>query len=321
MKVGRLNINSSYFLCASIVCWQLFAVTAVFSQQNEEGIRQSAISTIENIRSGGHAELGEEITRSENAQNALSILAPFKSDNSPKVRFAIQTAEYKIAMRSTDSGIKSQVVNRLVADCSDSSPLVWQQASKRLLNFDAQDFNAQSKSLIRQLMSADIPKREFIRLAGLVNLSDQIGKLESIVQDTSGIGSYENSGKWYGTIRWASHLALARMGVENDITYCLQQVETETNDIARVGRLLKDVAYIRQDAAVKFLQKYLDDDSRLPPVKEGGVGSGYNQYALDLLAQILIDFPIASRGIGYYPSEIETAREWMNGQTSFNIRK
>jgi hypothetical protein len=59
------------------------------------------------------------------------------------------------------------------------------------------------------------------------------------------------------------------------------------------------------------LIRYLFSGEKLPSVKETAPGTPVTEYALDLLAQIIEDFPIKSKGIGYSDAEIQAARDWI----------
>ena len=64
---------------------------------------------------------------------------------------------------------------------------------------------------------------------------------ESKIDETK----YDSSiygGKWYGSVGWATRLALARMDSKKDIDRAIMLVESEPNAVIRVTRLLKDLA-------------------------------------------------------------------------------
>ena len=117
------------------------------------------------------------------------------------------------------------------------------------------------------------------------------------------------------------HLALARMGNAESIGYCIKSVENSKNEINKITMLLYEIGYIHREAAVEYLRKYLNNTKRLPSVKETAEGLQYCQYALDVLANMLIDFPIKAQGIGYTNEEIEVARKWMDSHSQYKIKR
>jgi hypothetical protein len=264
----------------------------------------------------GKINIDEDSLVAIDPKAVLAALKKYKRDPSVNVRFAVQTAQYKISMHSIDTSIKRQVVESLIEDRRDADPLVSQQASKRLLSYKAIDFSPKAK----QAIAADLGKKEvesgIILISGVAQVRTQVHRLKAIAANLD----KTNSG-WYNSRQWHARLALARMGDNQYLNTIIDMVESEPNDILRVTRLLGDIAYMRQPAGVELLKKYLNSEQRLPAVKSTVPGSTFSQYALDFLAQIIQDFPIQSKGIGYTGAEIAAARSWFRSHTTYTIIK
>ena len=101
------------------------------------------------------------------------------------------------------------------------------------------------------------------------------------------------------------------MGVEHDIKRCIEVVESETDDVMRVTRLLPELAYVRAPRVIAHLRRYLDSERGLPPVRGRGKGVAYAQRAAALLAKVLPDFPVKQYVGGYSEEDIEACRKWM----------
>jgi hypothetical protein len=150
-------------------------------------------------------------------------------------------------------------------------------------------------------------------------MEDQLPVLEKMLIDEMKHQAKVKTGKagfsWYYTRGWAARLARARMGVESDIDECLRLVEKVEDVDRRVLTLLRQVGYIRQPQAIEHLQKYLESDKRLSPVKASVPGELHAGRALHILAASLRDFPVKLKeSRGYKREEIEAARKWMAEQ-------
>lgn len=193
------------------------------------------------------------------------------------------------------------------------------QAANWLLTFRAEDFSDESKALIRQSLAKERPSRGIVLICGVACMEDQLPILEKMLIDElkhqSEVDKQRIGLPWYYTTGWSARLARARMGVKEDITKCLQLVETVENLDRRVITLLRDVGYIRQPQAIEHLQKYLESDKRLSPVSPPVPGNPVASYVLDILIDCLKDFPVARKlGRGYKWEQIEQARKWMTEQ-------
>lgn len=247
-------------------------------------------------------------------------LLPFEKDTSPQVRHEAYALGWKVAMASRSPKIRQDQVVRLIKATRDRDPLVWQQSSKWLLQFQGSDFSSRAKTLLHEDLIQDAPRRETVLLAGVAGLREKMELLRSLLIDESQYETEEYTGRWYGTVGWAARLALARMGSEADVRQAIAMVESEPDEVIRVTRLLQDLHYVRQPQTVAVLGRYLESDERLPRQRPDVPGTRYCQYGLDLLAQILEGFPVKSVGPGgYSQAEIDQCRMWMRSQTSWKI--
>lgn len=248
----------------------------------------------------------------------LESLGPYLDDPSEKVRWTAIGVAWTAAKDADDLTMRRKAVEILTDACADESLLVWQNAAEYLHSFREVDFTESAKEAIRGLLSNSM-RSEFILLAGIAQMTDQIELFRGLIHEDGPGAVSPDAGRWYGSLSWSAGLANARMGVEKRITQCIERVQAEPDDILRVSRLLRDLAYIRRPAIIPVLQEYLNSGKRLPPVKETDKGIRYCQYALDLLAQCIEDFPIESVGPGYSDAEIDQARRWMSEQTEFTL--
>jgi hypothetical protein len=311
-----------WLFCLSIIFCFVLRSSGVPAQESGINVSELLTKKMNQVRKNETITINNSAILSADPNIILAELKSFEGDPSPKVRLSAYTIGWKLANRSELPRIRKEVVNRLLKGSNDPDPIVWQQTSKHLLDFRSEDFSDTSKVSIRQLIKKDSPRRIMVLVAGVANMQDEISTLKKLLIDESKYESGLYSGKWYGTVGWAARLALGRMGSKEHIKRAIEMVESEPNLVIRVTRLLKDLSYIRQIEVIKVLQRYLDSDDRLPRLRPNVPGTRYAQHALDLLAQVLEDFPVKSVGPGgYSQSEIDICRKWMNEQNKWKINR
>ncbi|MEX0966022.1 MAG: hypothetical protein WD077_02195 [Bacteroidia bacterium] len=261
-----------------------------------------------------------EILKSPPAE-ILNALQEYAGDPDDNVRLIKTMLEIKTAREYPSENVKEEVVERLTEKLSDPLAAIWQQAAKALQQFESEDFSRTAKKNISDLLEEETPKREAILLAGVAQMSGEKKRLREIIADSARLDPVGRVGKWYGTFTWHAFLALARLGETDAIEKVLQQAPTEPDEVIRVSRVSRDVAFIRQPGSIKYLESILDTDARLPTTREGSPGNLHAQYAMELLAQSLENFPVQQKGFGYTKEDIETARQWMDQQSEYAIRK
>ena len=246
-------------------------------------------------------------------RRALELLKPYENDASPKVRHYAYTLAWQVGRSSADPKVRKAVTARLTGALTDASPLVWQHAAQHLNSFDAADFTPTCHQVIRGLVNRDDVDPDVIRVVGIAGMSDLLDHLQVALRDESKFTSASLGGRWYGTRSWSARLARARLGVKGDIDRVVELVGLEPDPITRVTVLLGDLGYVRQPQTLDVIRSYLESDDRLPNAsKPQNPGTQYAQYAADVLADHLADFPIDKRFVGGYSEEdLKLIRQWM----------
>jgi hypothetical protein len=265
--------------------------------------------------------LTDQELNTADANDLLRILGAYEDDQAWVVRRLSCWYQYRLAKLQPEPKVREQVVKRLIR-ASVSKGV--KQANKWLLTFTAKDFNEHSKQLIREALKKEKVNRWHVLLCGVADMKEQLPFLGKLLIDELNHQAKEQRGEegfdWYYTTGWAARLARARMGVQSDIKKCLELEETVEDLDRRVRRLLPDVGYIRQPQAIQYLQRYLESDKRLLPVKPTVQGELYANRAMRILVGSLRNFPIAKKETHSYTlEEIETARKWMREQKPWNI--
>ena len=311
----RFGISSAKQPTLKIVMLLLAILFATITQA------QQAITDdlIKKARQGNMYDLDKILDYTKTMSDALNVLSSLKkyhNDSSRAVKLMIFSAEYKIARSSNSVDIKRAASTSLSAALLDKDPFVWQTVSRQMSSFLRSEFSEEAKATIGNLIINNNVNRELILLAGCAELKSQIDKINQIL-----IVHQKSSQASDRKLSWACHLALARLGVDSQLTYCLQKVRAEKDDVIRVTILLKDLAYTRQLAAIKEIQGYVEDENRLPSVTPGEAGAKYCSYAINILAQIIKDFPVNANSIYYTNDEIKICRQWIKENSNFSIIK
>jgi len=248
----------------------------------------------------------------------LKYLKNYDSDTGVLVRFNIQILEYGIALNNpSDPEVKKDVVRRFITALKDKSPLISQHAAKKLLTFSCNDFDKKSIAMINEIASNEkFSNKEIILIIGVADIQSQKKNLTALINNEP-----ITTGRGFHTTNWAAHLALARMGSNEDIDFCIKNVSNLKDSVNKVTTLLNDIGYIRREPAIFYLKKYLDSDAFLTKASSDVPAVKSCQYALDALTQMLEDFPVKGTGACYSRKDIELARTWMNSQKKYKIKR
>ena len=127
--------------------------------------------------------------------------------------------------------------------------------------------------------------------------------------------------------KWNLALALARMGDEKALNYCLEKVKKASIDNQIVGYVLPDLLYTRQKAAVDYCVELLYSDEKqcrsANPDSPEAIPCAYR--IIELLSPVIIDFPVkVNPAIGLesdnYPETLQSVREWLKANPDYKIR-
>jgi len=323
MNMTTIRMNYGFERSAAAKLWGLWALLLIGSLSasvaaGDETIARTDVPArvqrmMESARRSARGEDSPERLAAAAPQEALNASRAYIRDTHERVRHTAESLIWQAAKRVDSAPSRQEAVASLVELTRDPEPLVWQHAGRHALEFRTADFNETARQTLAQAMNDAQPRREIVRLAGLAEMRDQLPRLRELLSDES---TYERDpdapGRWYGTVSWSARLALARMGSDEDLQKCLQLVEAEDRHVERITVLLRDVGYIGRPAAMRLLQRYLESDLVLPETKAGIPGTAYNQYALDVLAEVVDGFPVAKSDPGAYSAkDLGTARAWM----------
>lgn len=270
-------------------------------------------------------KITDEHLKTANPQQLLALLATYDKDPSSSVRQLAFLYEVRIATLQSRTEIRQEVTNRLVNALVEPNSNISPHPYRWLLLFTKDDFNDDTKTMIRNALVKDKPEASIIRICGVADIKEELPRLEKFLIDETAYTKdpkMKHFPKWYYTLGWSTRLARARMGVKKDIARCIELTETEQDSDERVLRILPDIGYIRQPEAIECLRKYLESNKRLPPVKATAPGELYASRAMHILAESLENYPVKKKEArNYTKEEIDLCRKWMAKQKKWIIKR
>lgn len=252
---------------------------------------------------------GKELYSKKNAGELLKLLNKYYSDTLAKVRSKAYYLTYKATYKSNDKELRNVSVFNLVQALKDEDSGNIGSAASWLTNFYSDDFNEASKDSLRIIMHKQSSYLDrIIKLVAFAGLNDQIEYLTKNLRN----GNYRSS-----KVIWATHLALARLGVEEEIDFCVDLVKKQTVNDNVIYELVPDLVYIRHRKAIDYLIEILQDESKncysANPENPQRIACGYR--VMEYLAPIIKDFPIEVDSTGDiiaddYENALKLTRKW-----------
>ncbi|MHC5056244.1 MAG: hypothetical protein ACYTKD_16210 [Planctomycetota bacterium] len=263
------------------------------------------------------------------SERLVPFLEAHLDDPSPWARSWFRWWLGDIGLRSKVPALRQRVVESLVAglerDGHDRDRAV--RIYKQLRHFLRDDFSGPARErLVKLLASRPRSTLAFsvvILVIGIADIKSQIPTLGTFLTESK---KYEGGGTvGLGPPSWAARKARARMGVSEDIRFCIRVVEAEPDPNRRIGQGLSDLSYIRQPEIMVCLHRYLEDDNRFVPPgwEERSAKYGpptYAVFAVVALGKMMRDFPVRKDYAALVTKEdIEVCRRWMAGRTGRDI--
>jgi len=320
MKVKRIFSFRKLFVTAwkSLFLWVILT-TMSFTAVQAKDAKATLKEYFAEVRKGRSVTLPAGIFQPANEKVILQTSVGYLSDSVDAVRSAAIYVIKSAGLMSKKADYRQQCVLYLLQACSDKNSGNSGQASNYLTQFNPSDFNPSARDSLRKLLQANTPHiANIIKLAGFVQLTDMISYISDAI--------YVQPPKWKKKDAWAAHLALARMGVEDEIDYCLNRVKKIPLNDDVVYNLLPDLIYIRQKPVYDYLVSLLYIDEKLcnpaDPDAETKILCGYR--IMEMLATEIKNFPLPVQPSGDidtddYHKALMTLRQWFNDNPDYQI--
>lgn len=270
-------------------------------------------------REGGYQRLDERaLSDSTRTQEVLATLLPYYSDTVVAVRAKAYRVLRKVGLVTSTPAYRQLAVNQLLQGATDPNSGIAGIATASLTYFTRPDFDSSAQNRLRTLLQAKPHYFDrILLLVGFVNLNDQI----STISGRLAVDTLLNRQS-----KWASHLALARLGVASEIGYVVDKVKNIPLNDDVVYELLPDLAYTRQPAAIDYLFEVVHSENvsceSADPESTKKILCGYR--VLELLAPIIAEFPyqIDDSGdlvVSDYREALASVRTWHQKNPNYTI--
>lgn len=313
----RINI------CIIIVLsFLLFPLQLVLSQEMtdiELTIREKIENSLDpNQTPSKTVNITDDQLKTVNPQRLLEFLMSYDKNQSFFTRRLALLYEVRLANSHPTTQIRQEVTKRLVEGLIEKKSSISNNCYEWLLTFKKDDFNKNSKEILRTAIATKNSSSRILLIIGIADIKEILPRLQELAIDEKN-DRPDPTRKWYYKINWAARLAMARMGIKEEITKCIEMAESEQDSDERVKRVLPKIGYIRQPEAIEYLKKYLESSKRLPDI-DNRPGPTYASRVVHILAESLENFPIKQKDArDYKEEEIALCRKWMSEQKEWKI--
>lgn len=189
-----------------------------------------------------------------NYSNTLWLLQDYLIDDNYLVRNKSYQLLANIGLRSNQSDIKEKVINYLIKGLEDKKAGIVGLNIKYLFGFKPRHFNKLAKSLLTTLA-----RTRTSHYAELIKLTGYVGIQALIPYYKERISTFTQKDK---SSIWVMHLALARMGDEWEVDYCLSRVKGLVLSQNVVTHLFPDLVFIDSKTTYDYLLNVILSDSK-----------------------------------------------------------
>mgnify|MGYP000200466283 CR=1 FL=1 len=282
--------------------------TLVLSGQRVEKKLALKISDVRNKKSIPYSNSYSRYSEKD-ILNAISYLTPLLNDTNVNVRLFCLQELAQMTRTSNSKEVIHGMISFYIRAISDRNGGISGIAINHLTGYSADDFSdAHKDSLCKRVFYSGFHKDRLIKLAGYLDLQECRSELQAAAADTRNL-----------SVMWAAHLALARMGDEFEIQYCLSVAKKYGINDATVNSLVSDLVYIRQPPVFLFLiDEIQKNEKKCFPANGGGnepISCGYR--LMEYLARYIVGFPFSVDASGDivaidYVSALKVSRQWLS---------
>lgn len=266
-------------------------------------------SYMEFVRENNYAPaIDTSLLRQENSQEIFNGLQKYYLDTLPKVRLKAYYITYKLGV-SYNSDSRIYAINKLVSGCKDDDAGIVGSCFSWLSTFNKNDFDKNAIDSISVLLDEETAHYDkLLKIVGFLDLKEKTGLIRNMLANNR-IRSEKN--------RWAGHLALARLGEQDEINYILNKVEKLQLSDNVVYNVFPDIIYTRQKSLFEYIIDVLQSNEEncfsANPESTEKIICGYR--VMEYLAPVIENYPIEIDKWGDiiaedYPEALQLVRKW-----------
>lgn len=254
---------------------------------------------------------------SKNEDKLVRILQSRTSDSLLIVRLRTYYIVKQIGRRSKDLKIRQAAVTTLIKGIKDRDTGVSGSASEALSGFAKRDFNNDAIESLKKLVDPGTPHlHRIIKLMGYLDLKDQQSKLSEMLTSNAKAND-----------KWASQLALSRMGETVATNFILDKVRSARINDDLIYTIVPDLVYTKQKQIFDYLVEIIQNDTptcqSANPDSNAKILCGYR--VMELIAPALENYPLPLDEFGElkikdYKEGLTTVRKWFVDNADYKIK-
>jgi len=287
----------------------IFALNAIIiSAQNISSLVSQQVSIIHSGKSAEYRALEQSISKNPDA--VFKALASYRTDTLFKVREWTYEQYHRILMEhEKPQEMRREIVLQLIEGIADNQLSVRNSCVDYLTECKRQDFTTQAIEHFATVFNSEAWfSKDLVLLAGFIGNSSCRTTLEKLANSPAPAQR---------RLQWHANLALARMGDNNAINWCLSQINRIGINDDVVYDLLPGLIYTRQQRMFEFLITALNSDEKLctssNPDSEVSILCGYR--IMEYFAPIIKGYPLKQLPSGDidtkdYNKALLTVRDW-----------
>ena len=261
-----------------------------------------------------------EIVMKMETDNVFSKLEHFTTDTSEDKRLATYRLIDYIGEKSNDKSVRQRAVRQIIMGCNDRDGGIVGINMKNLTSFSINDFEAESKYQLSEMAKKPMSYYELlIKICGWLNIKDLNYDFHQMITDKKGNVKQ----------RWAMRLAMARMGEQDMLDYCVQRVSKIPVNDDVVYDLVPDLIYTKQKPMFDYLFQIIESDEKTcsspNPDSNAKIICGYR--VIEQIAPYIQGFPVEIGASGDlktkdYEKTLLEVRNWIKqNKDTYIIKK
>lgn len=307
----RKTLTIVLVLCYTIAFGQTDSVKNLISDQLE-----IVIKDLKAGKSRYTPELNKLLTA--NPEFSYSALKNVARDSNDFVLEGILNYSTMLKSSSEDSVFRQKITYDLLQ--------IYKQRKKPLNSYNtfdipselsdlerskASDFNADARELLGELLQDSLINKRILKVVGIAKMQDQIPELRKFLPEGERYRKPSNGRLYFLSWEWYARLAMARLGDQEQIGYCVEKIESSEEDIMSnhhaAGDYFDDLIYIKQPEVLPFLFEMLISSNEFA----GDPIYTTTYYASNALYKLLEEFPHDPDVVKYSEKSLKNLEKWV----------
>jgi hypothetical protein len=257
----------------------------------------------------------------QNFDNAIALIfatIPYTTDSLSDVRSEAYEVLSITGKSSKQDDVRQKAVKQLIKGCKDKDSGISGKVLNALCQFNRNDFDSEATYELTMLAREKTTYYHLlIKLIGYINIADVKSDFRKMLEEKK----YPNN-----QVRWALHLALARMGEADQVDYCTEKVKKLTVNDDMVYDVVPDLIYTCQKKAFDYLLGIIESDekscSSANPDSNTKMICAYR--IMEQIAPYIENFPVETSASGdlntkNYDDALLKVREWIKANRAHYI--